>query len=71
MKVCLINIHITGSSRIFLTSNWQESNTSIYPFMEVGEIFYELIMNNDEIVLEKVLQEFSEKLPKFEDGRID
>ena len=26
---------------------------------------------NDEIILEKVLQEFSEKLPKFEDGRID
>ncbi len=26
---------------------------------------------NDEIVLEKLLQEFSEKLPKFEDGRID
>ncbi|MEI7621847.1 MAG: NUDIX domain-containing protein [Candidatus Moraniibacteriota bacterium] len=26
---------------------------------------------NDEIVLEKVLLEFSEKLPKFEDGRID
>ncbi len=26
---------------------------------------------NDEIILKKVLQEFSEKLPKFEDGRID
>ena len=38
MKVCLINIPITGSSRIFLTSNWQESNTSIYPFMEVNMI---------------------------------
>ncbi len=25
----------------------------------------------DKIVLEKILQEFSEKLPKFPDGRID
>lgn len=28
-------------------------------------------MNNNEIVFEKVLREFSEKLPKFSDGRID
>jgi 8-oxo-dGTP diphosphatase len=26
---------------------------------------------SDEIILEKILHEFSEKLPKFEDGRID
>ncbi|MBU2579184.1 NUDIX domain-containing protein [Patescibacteria group bacterium] len=28
-------------------------------------------MNNNEIVFEKVLQEFSEKLPKFSDGKIN